>query len=149
MPKFERTIEIEAPVEQVWAIMTNPAQWPQWFPGIEAVSNLGTLREGAAFQWQDEDRTGTGTIVRLEPNERLEVLTQMGDDKDSHLFELRPDRGFLGLGASSGCKVEYTLDTMMSGGILAQFVAGGNPMDVLRVKNALENLKQLAEGQSG
>ena len=147
MPKFERQVEIEAPVETVWAIMTKPQQWPMWFPGIEAVSNVSGVEPGGTFQWQDEGRTGVGSIVSLEPNERLEIMTQMGDDKDSHVFELKPEHGFLGLGGSSGCRLEYTLDTLMGGGILAQFVAGGNPKDSLRVKKALDTLKDLAESQ--
>ncbi|MCB9077836.1 MAG: SRPBCC family protein [Anaerolineaceae bacterium] len=146
MPKFERQVEIEAPVETVWAVITNPQQWPFWFPGIEAVSNVSEVKPGGTFQWQDEGRTGVGTIVSLEPNERLEVMTQMGDDKDAHLFELKPDRGFLGLGGSHGCRLDYTLDTLMGGGILAQFLAGGNPKDTLRVKKALNSLKDLVEG---
>ena len=148
MPKFERQVEIEAPMETVWAIMTKPQQWPMWFPGIEAVSNVSGVEPGSTFQWQDEGRTGVGSIVSVEPNERLEIMTQMGDDKDSHVFELKPQRGFLGLGGAHGCRVEYTLDTLMGGGILAQFVAGGNPKDSLRVKKALDNLKDLAEGQA-
>lgn len=146
MPKFERQLEIEAPVETVWSILTNPNQWPLWFPGVEAVSKVTAVERGGTFEWQDEGRSGVGTIVSLEPNERLEIMTQMGDDKDSHLFEVKPDRGFLGFGASSGCQVEYTLDTLMGGGILAQFIAGGNPKDALRVKGALDRLKELAEG---
>lgn len=149
MPKFERRVEIEAPVEKVWAIITNPQQWPLWFPGIEAVSAVTGINPGSTFSWQDEDRTGTGTVISLEPNKRMEIMTQMGDDKDSHVFELKADRGFLGLGGSSGCSVEYTLDTMMGGGILAQFIAGGNPKDMLRVKTALDNLKDLVEGKAG
>lgn len=149
MPKFERQVEIEAPVEQVWAIMTNPQQWPLWFPGIEAVSAVTGVTAGSTFQWQDEGRTGTGTIISIEPEQRLEVMTQMEDDKDSHVFELKANRGFLGLGGSSGCTVEYTLDTMMGGGILSQFLAGGNPKDMLRVKTALDHLKNLAEGKAG
>jgi uncharacterized protein YndB with AHSA1/START domain len=146
MPKFERQIEIEAELEKVWAIMADPKKWAMWFPGIDGVANVTAVKQGGTFDWQDDDRTGIGTIVHLEPNERLEIVTQMGDDKDSHLFELKPDRGFLGLGASHGCRVDYTLDTLMGGGILADFIAGGNPKDTLRVKKALDNLKTLAEG---
>jgi uncharacterized protein YndB with AHSA1/START domain len=145
MPKFEQQIEIEAPVETVWAVITDPKQWPHWFPGIEAVSKISRVQSGGTFEWQDEGRTGTGSIVGFKPNELLEVMTQMGDDKDSHRFELKDHKGFLGLGGG-GCNFEYTLDTLMGGGILANFGAGGNPKDTLRVKNALDSLKALAEG---
>lgn len=144
MPKFEREVEIDAPVEKVWEVMVNPEYWPQWFPGIESVSNVTSVSEGGRFEWTDEGRTGKGTIAHLEPMKRLEILTQMGDDKDSHVFKLKPSGGFFGL-SDDECKVEYTLDTLMGGGILGSFIAGGNPRDALRVKKAVTLLRKLVE----
>ncbi len=144
MPKFEREVEIDAPVETVWEVMVNPNHWPQWFPGVESVSNVTSISEGGTFEWSDEGRTGRGVIVKMEPMERLEIMTQMGDDKDAHIFKLRSSGGFFGLGADE-CKVEYTLDTMMGGGILGSFVAGGNPKDAMRVKKAVHLLRKLVE----
>jgi hypothetical protein len=68
----------------------------------------------------------------------------MGDDKDLHIFKLRESGGFLGL-AGDETKVEYTLDTLMGGGIIGRFVAGGNPKDAMRVKKALHRLRRLVE----
>ena len=144
MPQFEREVEIDAPVEKVWEVMTNPTHWPKWFPGIESVSNVTSASEGGNFEWTDAGRTGHGTIAKMEPMKRLEILTQMGDDKDSHVFKLKPSGGFFGLGENE-CKVEYTLDTLMGGGILGNFIAGGNPKDALRVKNAMNMLRRLVE----
>ena len=144
MPKFEREVEIDATVETVWEVMTNPEYWPQWFPGVESVSNVTSISEGGRFDWTDEGRTGHGTIVKMEPMKRLEITTQMGDDKDAHVFRLRPTGGFLGLNADE-CKVEYTLDTLMGGGILGRFVAGGNPKDAMRVKKTTHSLRKLVE----
>jgi uncharacterized protein YndB with AHSA1/START domain len=144
MPKFEREVEIDAPVETVWKVMTNPNHWPQWFPGVDSVSNVTSTSEGGSFEWTNEGRTGYGTIVNMEPMKRLEIMTQMGDDKDAHVFKLRPSGGFLGLGDDE-CKVEYTLDTLMGGGILGSFVAGGNPRDAMRVKKAMHLLRRLVE----
>ncbi len=146
MPKFEREIEIGVPVEKVWEVMTNPAQWPAWFSGIEAVSNVSAVEANGTFEWQSGGQTGHGTIVSVKPMQRLEILTQMRNDKDSHLFELEAKHGLLGVGGSDECLVKYTFDTMMAGGILANFVAGGNPKDTLRVKTALDQLKKLIEG---
>ncbi len=144
MPKFERDVEIDAPVEKVWNVITNPETWSQWFPGIESVSNVTSVSEGGTFDWTDEGRTGRGKIVKMEPLKRLEIITQIGDDRDSHVFELRPSGGFLGLAADE-CRVQYTLDTLMGGGILANFVAGGNPKDAMRVKKATVLLRKLVE----
>lgn len=144
MPKFEREMEIDAPVEKVWEYLVNPNNWPHWFPGIDSIGNVSAVREGGTFEWVDDEKTGRGQIVKFEPMKRLEVLTQMGDDKDLHVFKLRPSGGFLGL-SDDECKVEYTLDTLMGGGILASFIAGGNPKDALRVKKAMHSLRKQVE----
>ena len=144
MPKFEREVEIKAPVEKVWQVMTDHSRWPQWFPGVESVSNVGSVSPGATLNWASEGRAGQASIVNMEPMKRLEVMTQVGNDQDSHVFVLQPGGGFLGLGADE-CKLTYTLDTLMGGGILGSFVAGGNPKDALAVKNTTNNLRKLVE----
>lgn len=144
MPKFEREVEIDAPVEKVWKVMTDPNHWPQWFPGVDGVSNVASISQGGSFQWTSEGRTGHGTIVKMEPMKHLEIMTQVGDDQDSHVFVLSPSGGFLGMKADE-CKVAYTLDTLMGGGILSNFVAGGNPKDTMRVNKAMNLLRKLVE----
>ena len=146
MPKFEREVDIDAPVEQVWDVLIDPNQWQFWFPGIESVSQIGTVLEGATFKWTDEGKTGQGSIIKMEPNRRLKVMTQMGDDKDKHEFTLKATGGFLGL-AKDECKITYELDTMMGGGIISNFIAGGNPKDAIRVKKAMHAFRRLVEGQ--
>jgi uncharacterized protein YndB with AHSA1/START domain len=144
MPKFEREVEIDAPVEKVWQVMTDPKNWDKWFPGVDSVPNATATSAGGGFDWVSNGRTGHATIASLEPMKRLEITTQLGDDKDSHVFELKPSGGFLGMNADE-CKVKYTLDTLMGGGMLANFVAGGNPVDSMRVTKATNRLRKLVE----
>lgn len=147
MPKFEREVEIDAPIEQVWDVLTDTNQWQNWFPGIESVSKISDVREGATFEWTDAGKTGQGTIVKMEPERTLEIMTQLGDDKDTHEFKLKASGGFLGL-AKDECKITYELDTMMGGGIISNFIAGGNPKDAIRVKKAMLAFRKLVEAQS-
>ncbi len=144
MPKFEREVEIDAPVEKVWEVLTNPQHWPKWFPGMESVSKVTAVQRGGSFEWTREGRTGMGTIVAMEPLRELKIMTQLGDDKDAHVFKLRASGGFLGLNTDE-CKVEYTLDTLMGGGILGSFIAGGNPVDAIKVKKAMVLFRKLVE----
>ncbi|HEY3343743.1 MAG TPA: SRPBCC family protein [Anaerolineaceae bacterium] len=146
MPKFERSVEIDAPVDQVWKGMTNPNTLSQWFPGVDSISNVTSISQGGSFDWASEGRTGHATIVQLDPMKRLEIMTQVGNDRDSHVFVLQPSGGFLGL-AKDESKVDYTLDTLMGGGILSDLVAGGNPADAMRVNKALNLLRKLVESQ--
>jgi hypothetical protein len=112
---------------------------------VDSVSNVTSISEGGRFEWTDEGRTGHGTIAGMVPMKRLEIRTQMGNDRDAHVFQLRPSGGFLGL-TDDECKVRYTLDTLMGGGIVGRFVAGGNPRDALRVKKAMHMFRRLVEG---
>ena len=144
MPKFERSVDIDAPVETVWRVLTDPKSWPEWFPGVDAVSGARSVSGGETLQLTHEGRTGTARILQMEPERRLEVRTRFGDDEDQHVFEVRRSGGFLGLGDDE-CTVEYTLDTLMGGGILGNFVAGGNPRDAMRVKKAMHLLRRYVE----
>ena len=141
MPKFAREVEIDAPVEKVWQVMTDPRYLDQWFPGVDSVA---ASTPGRSFEWVSEGRRGTAAIVSADPMKRLEITTQVGDDKDLHVFELKPSGGFLGMNADE-CKVTYTLDTLMGGGILTNFVVGGNPVDTRKVVKAMNRLRKLVE----
>ncbi|MFT3819736.1 MAG: SRPBCC family protein [Rubrivivax sp.] len=51
---------LQAPVERVWAALTDPASWPAWWPYVQRVQ---TLREG--------DPDGIGTVRRIDWSTRL------------------------------------------------------------------------------
>lgn len=144
MPKFEREVEINVPIEKVWDVLIDPNHWPDWFPGMDSVSNVTPVTRGASIDWTSGDQKGRATIVKMEPGKYLEVMTQVGDDQDSHVFKLRPSGGFFGLN-NDECKIEYTLDTLMGGGFLGSFIAGGNPKDLMKVKNAMNMFRKLVE----
>jgi uncharacterized protein YndB with AHSA1/START domain len=40
---------VQAPIEQVFALLTDPARIPSWLPGCEGVESDGALRKGARF----------------------------------------------------------------------------------------------------
>lgn len=144
MPKFEREVEIDAPVQKVWEVMINPAHWSQWLPGVDGAATVTSTGSEVSIEWMGEKQAGKAVIAKMEPMKHLEIMTQVGDDKDSHVFKLRSSGGFFGL-SDDECKVEYTLDTLMGGGILGSFIAGGNPKDAFRVKKAMILLRKLVE----
>ena len=147
MAKFEQHTTIDAPVDQVWGIVMNPATWEQWFPDVDHVTGLSAVEAGATFQWQHGDTTGSGSIVAVDDSRGLiKVVTGEGGNQVTHVFDLDRAGGFLGMGGND-TRLTYQREYDAPGGILGDFVAGGNPADLLKVKHTLEKVKHLAEGK--
>jgi len=47
--RFESSIEIDAPVGKVWALINRLEEWPQWMPSIKKIAKVseGCLTEGS------------------------------------------------------------------------------------------------------
>lgn len=146
MASFEQHVTIDAPMDRVWAMMTNPATWDQWFPGVDHISNLTAVEEGATFQWQDGNDTGSASIVEVDHGRGLiKVVTTEDGKQTSHVFDLDRAGGFFGLGGND-TRLSYRREYAATGGFLGEFIAGGNPADALQVKRAVEKIKNLAQG---
>jgi carbon monoxide dehydrogenase subunit G len=146
MPTFNQHTKINAPVDKVWAILTNPATWGQWFPDVDQVISLGAVTADTTFQWQHGNETGSGTIVAVD-NDRglLRVVISHADQLVTHTFDLDRAGGLFGLGGDD-TRLDYKREYDAPGGFLGEFISGGNPADALAVKQTLEKVRHLAEG---
>lgn len=143
--KFSQHVDIDAPPETVWALITDASKWPLWIDQMEHVSGLSAVKSGASFQWRHGNDNGSGAVLEFDADRSiLKLETRIGDNQRTHSFDVDRSGGFLGVGAKDS-RVQYTYEYDPPGGILGDFVAGGNPADTLRVKNTLNKLKQLAE----
>ena len=59
-------IEIDAPIEVVWNVLTAIDNWPTWNPDVKSVSLGGPVAEGTTFRWKAGPGTITSTLVRLD-----------------------------------------------------------------------------------
>jgi uncharacterized protein YndB with AHSA1/START domain len=145
MPTFDQHMKINAPVDKVWAILTNPATWGQWFPNVDQVTSLGAVAADTTFQWQHGNETGSGTIVAVD-NDRglLKVVTSHDGHQVTHTFDLDRAGGLFGLGGND-TRLDYKREYHTAGGAIGEFIAGGNPVDALALKQTLEKVKNLAE----
>ena len=146
MAVFERSIKVDAPMDKVWAMITNPASWGGWFPDADEITGLEAVQEGAHFQWRDGNKTGTGSITKLDTERGLiTVVMTEGGRQTEHTFDLDRSGGFLGFGGND-TSVKYRREYDAKGGFLGEFVAGGNPVDSIEVKRTLEKIRNLAQG---
>jgi uncharacterized protein YndB with AHSA1/START domain len=65
--KSTAEIDIAAPPQVVWEVLTRLENWPNWNPAVKSMSFAGPLAPGSEFRW----KAGPGTIVsildRIEP----------------------------------------------------------------------------------
>ena len=146
--KFDQHVDINAPAGTVWAVLIDSSTWPQWLPDVEQVTNASEVTPGGTFQFQKGGESGSGSITLVdEASYRIKIVTQAGAVPETHTFDVDRSGGFLGLGGNDA-RLKYTLEYDPPGGFLSDFVAGGNPKDMLKVKHTLEKVKGLAEGRA-
>jgi uncharacterized protein YndB with AHSA1/START domain len=146
MATFEQHVTIDAPVDRVWAMMSNPATWEQWFPEADTISGLSAVEQGATFNWQHGNESGTASIVEVDTSRGLiTVVTTQGGHQTTHTFDLDQTGGFFGIGGND-TKLKYRREYKAQGSILGEFIASGNPMDAIDVKKTLDKIKRLAQG---
>jgi len=80
MQDLNREIEIDAPPERVWAVITDFRAYPEWNPFIRRIS--GELREGARLEVRIEPpgaraTTFKPTVLTVEPNRELRWLGRL------------------------------------------------------------------------
>jgi hypothetical protein len=59
-------IEIAAPPEVVWEVLTRFENWPNWNPDVKSMSFAGPLAPGSQFRWKAGPGTILSTLERVE-----------------------------------------------------------------------------------
>ncbi len=96
MKKIRSEIEIEAPIEQVWQILTDFASFPQWNPFIPRAKGkpeLGSRLEVRIQPPGSKGLTFQPIVLRVESNRELQWLGKLsiaGLFDGEHSFLLEP-----------------------------------------------------------
>ena len=67
MPRYVARRTLLAPVEDVWAVLAEPARWPDWWPGLVGAQPTvrRALAPGAHWQLEGSDRRSFGKRPQL------------------------------------------------------------------------------------
>lgn len=67
--RFESSIEIDAPVDRVWALVDTLEEWPQWMPSIKRIERISQGPLGVGSQL-----SVTAKVSRLTVNLLMTVI---------------------------------------------------------------------------
>lgn len=143
MKEIRAEVEIEAPIERVWQVLTDFAAFPGWNPFIRRVK--GEVRPGARLEVHLQPSGARGmtfrpTLLRAEPSQELRWLGRLwipGLFDGEHIFTLEPQ------GADRVRFVQREIFT----GLLVPLLARGLDRDTRRgFEEMNQALKARAEG---
>ncbi len=133
--RSRREIDVAAPPDVVWEVLTDFDRWQEWNPGVKSMSFDGPLAPGAMFRW----KAGPGTIVStVEEIDRPRYIRWRGRTLSiAAVHEWRFE------GRDGGTHVET--DESFSG-MLARLLRGSLQKQLDRaLEEGLEHLKREAE----
>ena len=94
MKELHSQIEIEAPAERVWLVLTDFAAYPDWNPFIRRVSGRPEVDEQLVVRMRPSGTKGMTfrpTVLKAEPNRQLRWLGHLlvpGLFDGEHIFEI-------------------------------------------------------------
>jgi uncharacterized membrane protein len=94
MAHWERSIQIQAPAEKVWSVMSDVAHWPEWTPSIESVEEVSAdfgAGSSAAVKAQGVAKT-TWRVTEWNPGHNFTWVTSVRGAKTvgEHVIEGAP-----------------------------------------------------------
>ena len=129
--KLTESVEVDCPPEEVYAVVADLEQAPEWQASLESV-DLETHTEVRRFGGQR--REGRFEVVAAEPPSRLEIASRSGPIRAHAVFSLAPRDG-------GGTRVDFTLELEPGGA--ARFA--GPILRAAAAKEARGNLRSLKE----
>lgn len=94
MKELRSQIEIEAPADRVWQVLTDFATYPEWTPFIRRVNGQPEVEEQLVVHMQPSGTRGLTfrpTVIKVEPNRQLRWLGHPllpGIFDGEHIFEI-------------------------------------------------------------
>jgi hypothetical protein len=62
---------IRAPLDRIWAVLTDIEQWTEWNPAVTRVEMRGPLTPGTVFRWKAGGLPVVSTLREVEPKRHL------------------------------------------------------------------------------
>jgi uncharacterized protein YndB with AHSA1/START domain len=137
--RSRREVEIAAPPEVVWDVLTRFEEWPQWNREVKSMSFDGPVAPGSEFRWKAGPGTIVSTLEQVEPPRLISWRGRTMSIKAMHEWHLEPRDG------GTSVQTEETFS-----GLLARLFRGQLQKTLDKsLKEGLEHLKGEAERRAG
>jgi hypothetical protein len=81
---------IAAPVETVWAVLSDLQCWPDWYDDVSAMRMEGSLAPGTRFRWKAGGMTIRSELVEVMPPRRIAWTGRTLGISAIHVWQLDP-----------------------------------------------------------
>lgn len=85
------SIEIEAPIQEVWEVLTDFAHWPEWNKSIVSMDMHGPLQVGTNFFWKSGSSRLHSKIVAIESGRMIAWAGATMGIKAVHVYRFRSE----------------------------------------------------------
>ena len=103
MPQYGASRVLSAPVDEVWAVLADPARWTEWWPGLEIAESTvrRALAPGALWQIEGAGKPSAlrrpqvsgGSLLVLEVVPLRRIVFQLTSDRIDVELDLDPAEG--------------------------------------------------------
>jgi uncharacterized protein YndB with AHSA1/START domain len=141
MPKLNNSINISAPVEKVFACLSDSRNSPEWFVGMTEVTDVSGSGVGQHNRWTYTmigiPFHGDSKLTEHVPNQRL-VFEQEGGITSTMTFTFGPHEG----GTKLGLDIDYTIPVPVLGKLAEKVVFKRNQREA---QLSMENIRDRLE----
>ena len=89
----ESSVQIDAPPQVEWEVMSAIDEWPSWNPDVKEARLDGTLREDTQFTWKSGPGTIRSTLREVVKPRRLSWTGVSFGIKAIHVWDIQPSGG--------------------------------------------------------
>jgi uncharacterized protein YndB with AHSA1/START domain len=137
--RSRREIEIAAPPEIVWDVLTRFEEWPQWNREVKSMSFDGPVAPGSEFGWKAGPGRIASTLEQVEPPRLISWRGRTMSIRAMHEWHLEPRDG------GTSVQTEETFS-----GLLARLFRGQLQKTLDKsLEEGLEHLKGETERRAG
>jgi hypothetical protein len=86
-------IEVTAPPDLVWEVLSGIDGWPNWNPEVKQASLDGPLVEGATFRWKAGPSSLTSKLVTVAASRQIAWTGKLMGLRAIHVYNLEPRDG--------------------------------------------------------